>query len=95
MAEYNDISLRPGEVNDVIKQIDDLASRVQHVMQAEATNLRVPPSGSDEVSVHVAQTANTVHDTFGQAAGAAVTEMQEVAATLRMHSGRIQETDLA
>lgn len=95
MAEHNDISVRPAEVDDVIKQIDDLANRVQHVMQAEEPTLTVVTSGSDEVSVRVAQTANTVHDTFGQAAGAAVTELQEVAATLRMHSGRIQETDLA
>lgn len=95
MAEKSDIRIQPGEVGDVIKQLDALADRVQHVMSTEAPNLTVVASGADEVSQRVAQTSNTVHETFGKAATQAVTEIHEVAATLRAHSGRIQETDLA
>ncbi|EIT92272.1 hypothetical protein MA4S0726RB_3607 [Mycobacteroides abscessus 4S-0726-RB] len=51
--------------------------------------------GSDEVSQRVAQTSNAVHESFGKAAALGSTEIREVAATLRAHSGKIQETDLA
>lgn len=95
MAENSDIRIQPGEVGDVIKQLDALADRVQHVMSTEAPNLTVVASGVDEVSQRVAQTSNTVHETFGKAAMQGATEIHEVAATLRAHSGRIQETDLA
>lgn len=95
MANNSDIRIQPGEVGDVIKQLDDLAARVQHVMSTEASNLTVVASGVDEVSQRIAQTSNSVHESFGEAAALGATEIQEVAATLRAHSGRIQETDLA
>ena len=95
MADKGDIRIQPGEVGDVIKQLDDLAGRVQHVMQTEAPNLTVVSSGADEVSQRVAQTSNAVHESFSEAAALGATEIQEVAATLRTHSGKIQETDLA
>ncbi|OHU92278.1 PE family protein [Mycobacterium talmoniae] len=95
MAEKSDISIRPGEVGDVTKQIDELAQRVQHVMQTEAPNLTVVASGRDEVSQRVAKTTNEVHASFTKASDQTATELTEVAATLRGHSGRIQETDLA
>ena len=95
MAAKNDISIRPGEVGDVTKQLDELANRVQTVMKTEAPNLTVVASGRDEVSQRVAQTTNDVHTEFAKVSDQAVTEMQEVSATLRGHSGRIQQTDLA
>jgi len=95
MVENSDIRIQPGEVGDVIKQLDALADRVQHVLSTEGPNLTVVASGADEVSQRVAQTANTVHEAFGKAATQGAAEIHEVAATLRAHSGRIQETDLA
>lgn len=95
MADKSDIRIQPGEVGDVVKQLDELANRVQNVMTTEAPHLTVVASGADEVSQRVAQTSNAVHESFGKAAIQGVTEIHEVAATLRAHSGRIQETDLA
>ena len=95
MADKSDIRIQPGEVGDVIKQLDELANRVQQVMTTEAPNLTVVASGADEVSQRIAKTSNQVHESFGQAATLGSTEIQEVAATLRTHSGKIQETDLA
>lgn len=95
MAEHSDLSIRPGEVADVTKQLDELANRVQTVMQTESPNLTVVASGRDEVSQRVAQTTNEVHASFTKASDQAVTEMHEVAATLRAHSGSIAERDLA
>ncbi|BBZ67179.1 MAG: PE domain-containing protein [Mycolicibacterium insubricum] len=95
MAEINDIRIQPGEVGDVIKQLDDLANRVQHVLTTEAPNLTVVASGTDEVSQRIAQTSNAVHESYAKAATLGTGEIQEVAATLRAHSGKIQETDLA
>lgn len=95
MSSSGDINIKPGEVDDVIRQLDELAGRIQHVMKAEAANLTVTASGVDEVSQRVAQTSNGVRENFSHAADLAATEIQETAATLRAHAGRIQETDLA
>lgn len=95
MGDKNDITIRPGEVDDVTKQLDELAERVKHVMDTEKPNLTVVASGRDEVSQRVAQTTNEVHARFTKASDEGVTEMHEVAATLRGHSGQIQKQDMA
>ena len=95
MNDTDGLRIRPDEVTDVTKQLDDLAERVQHVMETEKANLTVIASGNDEVSQRVAQTSNEVHANFTKASDAGVTEMHEIAATLRSHSGRIESQDLA
>ena len=95
MAENSGVSIQPAGVNDVTKQLDELADRLQHVMDTERPNLTTVASGRDEVSQRVAQTANQVHDSFTKASDQAVNEIHEVAATLRSHSGRIENADLA
>lgn len=95
MTDRDGLLIRPGEVADVTKQLDDLAERVQHVMETEKANLTVVASGNDEVSQRVAHTTNEVHAMFAKASEQGVTEMHEIAATLRSHSGRIETQDLA
>lgn len=95
MADNDGLRIAPGEVNDVTRQLDALADRVKHVMETEAPNLTVVASGADEVSQRVTQTANEVHALFTKASDAGVVEMHEVAATLRGHSGRIEQQDMA
>ena len=68
MADSAGMSIQPAEVADVTRQLDELANRVQRVLQDEATNLTVIASGRDEVSQRVAGTLNEVHTAFGASA---------------------------
>lgn len=95
MADNRGVSIQPAGVNDVSKQLDELADRIQHVMDTEKAHLTTTASGHDEVSQRVAQTANQVHDSFTKTADQGARELREVAATLRSHSGRIENADLA
>lgn len=95
MAENNRLSIQPTEVTEVSKQLDELASRMQRVLQTEASNLNVIASGHDEVSQRVAHTLNEVLGSFTKASDQGSNEIAEVAATVRAHSGRIAEADLA
>jgi hypothetical protein len=89
MADSTGISIQPAEVADVSRQLDELAGRMQRVMQDEATNLAVTASARDEVSQRVAGTLNEVHASFGTAADQGLSELREVAATLRTHSDNV------
>jgi phage-related protein len=93
MADSAGMSIQPAEVADVSRQLDELASRVQRVMQDESANLTVTASGRDEVSQRVASTLNEVHTTFGASADQGLGEMHEVAATLRGHSENVVAAD--
>jgi hypothetical protein len=93
MADNSGMSIQPAEVQEVSRQLDDLASRVQRVMHDEAANLTVTASGRDEVSQRVAATLNEVHTSFGTAADKGLTEVHEVAATLRGHSDNVAAAD--
>jgi hypothetical protein len=91
----NSLSIQPAEVNDVTRQLDDLANRLQQVMDAEKHNLTAVASSRDEVSQRVARTLNEVHESFTQASNHGTDEIHDMAATLRSHSGRIEDADLA
>jgi PE family len=93
MADSTGMSIQPAEVADVSRQLDDLAGRVQRVMQDEAANLTVSASGRDEVSQRVAATLNEVHASFGTTADQGIGELHEVAATLRAHSNNVVASD--
>jgi hypothetical protein len=93
MADSAGMSIQPDEVAEVSRQLDELASRAQRVLQDEAVNLTVTPSARDEVSQRVAGTLNEVHSAFGTAADRGLGEMNEVAATLRGHSENIVAAD--
>ncbi|MDV3124026.1 PE domain-containing protein [Mycobacterium sp. 21AC1] len=93
MADSAGMSIQPAEVQEVTRQLDELANRVQRVMADEATNLTVTASGRDEVSQRVAGTLNEVHTSFGTTADQGLNEIREVAATLRGHSNNIAASE--
>lgn len=93
MADRAGMSIQPAEVGEVTRQLDELANRVQRLMADEATNLTVTASGRDEVSQRVASTLNEVHTSFGTTADQGLTEIREVAATLRGHSNNIAASE--
>lgn len=93
MADRAGMSIQPAEVGEVTRQLDELATRVQRLMADEATNLTVTASGRDEVSQRIASTLNEVHTSFGTTADQGLTEIREVAATLRGHSNNIAASE--
>ncbi|WP_166906846.1 PE domain-containing protein [Mycobacterium sp. DL440] len=93
MADSDGMSIQPAEVQEVSRQLDELANRVQRVMTEEAPNLTVIPSARDEVSQRVAQTLNEVHTSFGTTTDQGMAEVHEVAATLRGHSSNIAASE--
>lgn len=93
MADSAGMSIQPDEVAEVSRQLDELASRGQRVLQDESVNLTVTPSSRDEVSQRVAGTLNEVRSAFGTSADKGLGEMKEVAATLRGHSENIVAAD--
>ncbi len=93
MADSAGMSIQPTEVLEVTRQIDELAGRIQRVMQDEAPNLTVTAPGRDEVSQRVAGTLNEVHASVGAAADQGLREMHEVAATLRAYSENMVAAD--
>jgi hypothetical protein len=89
MTSTSELRMQPAEVTDATKQLDELADRVQKLMEAEAPNLAVIPSGRDEVSQRVAATLNEVHAAFTKSTDQGTNEIREIAATLRAHSDHI------
>ena len=89
MASNADFSMQPAEVADATKQLDELADRVEKLMQTEAPNLTVTASGRDEVSQRVASTLNEVHTAFTTSTEQGTNEIREVAATLRSHTDNV------
>ncbi|OBF42607.1 hypothetical protein A5719_03530 [Mycolicibacterium peregrinum] len=93
MADSDGMSIQPAEVQEISRQLDELANRVGRVMTDEAPNLTVTPSGRDEVSQRIAQTLNEVHSSFGTSTDQGMAEVHEVAATLRSHSSNIAASE--
>ncbi|QLL05994.1 PE domain-containing protein [Mycobacterium vicinigordonae] len=91
----DNLSIRPGELTEATRQLDELADRLQRVMETERPNLTTVSSGQDEVSQRVAHTLNEVLASFTRASDQGTNEMHEASAALRAHSGRIADSDLA
>jgi ElaB/YqjD/DUF883 family membrane-anchored ribosome-binding protein len=93
MGHNDGLSIQPAEVTDAMRQLDDLANRIEQVMKVEALQLEVSPTGRDEVSQRIASTLNEVHTAFAAASDKGVVEMREVAATLRRHAHDVVAAD--
>jgi hypothetical protein len=89
MTSDADFRMQPAEVADATRQLDGLASRVEHVMVTESPNLTVTAAGRDEVSERVAATLNGVHAAFAKSLDQGSTEIREIAATLRAHTADV------
>lgn len=86
---FDVLRMKPAEVTDATRQLDELASRAEKLMRAEGPNLRVVAPGRDEVSVRVASTLNEVHAEFGKVSDDGTHEIRAIAATLRAHADNI------
>ncbi|WP_158168109.1 PE family protein [Mycolicibacterium smegmatis] len=93
MADLETLRLKPAEIVAATEQLDGMADRLHQLMDREKTNLTPAASGSDEVSQRVAATLNEVYAAFQESLTRGVTEIQEIAATVRAHSDNIREVD--
>ena len=89
MDNTAEFALEPVEVTDATKRLDELAGRVEKLMQTEAPNLAATPSGRDEVSQRVAATLNDVNSAFNTSIAQGTNEIREIAATLRAHTDQV------
>jgi hypothetical protein len=89
MSTTADFRMQPAEVADATKQLDQLASRAEKLMQTELPNLTVTAPARDEVSRRVSSTLNDVHAAFTKSTDQATNEIREIAATLRAHTDNV------
>ncbi|WP_235010201.1 PE family protein [Mycobacterium sp. 3519A] len=89
----NDFQMQPAEVVDITRRLDDLATRVQALIDTERPNLSPAAAGHDEVSGRVAQTLGAVSVAFGKSTDQGLTELREVAATLRSHTDHVVDAE--
>ena len=89
MTSTADLRMQPGEVLDATRQLEELASRAERLMQEEAAGLTVAAAGRDEVSQRVASTLNDVHADFRKLTDQGANEIREIAATLRAHADNV------
>jgi ElaB/YqjD/DUF883 family membrane-anchored ribosome-binding protein len=89
MNNTAEFRMQPGEVLDATRQLDELASRAERLMQDGAADLTAQASGRDEVSQRVASTLNDVHADFRKASDQGTNEIRQIAATLRAHTGNV------
>ncbi|MYR07567.1 PE domain-containing protein [Gordonia sp. SID5947] len=93
----NELSVDPSELHTAAARLDALAHRLESTMNTHAAGLKVPASGSDEVSVRAADTFNTVAEDFGTDGDNAAHELRKIAAVLRLQAntfGRAEDTNL-
>jgi DNA-binding ferritin-like protein len=93
MASNSGISIQPAEAAEATHRLDELASRVEQLMQREAATLTVTASARDEVSQTVATTLNEVHDRYAVSAARGVEELRDAAATLRDQNAGVVGAD--
>ncbi|MFJ9362839.1 PE family protein [Nocardia sp. NPDC101769] len=68
---------------DAATQLDALADRIANGLGVEQVKLDFAPAGADEVSQRAAQTLNAVAASFVASGGDGVTELRNLASTLR------------
>ena len=85
MTSTADFRMQPVEVTAATKQLDELAGRIEKLMNTEEPNLTVIAPGRDEVSQRVASTMNEVHAAFTKSTDQGIGAIREISATLRAH----------
>jgi hypothetical protein len=93
MADSDSVRLQPDDIVNATEQLDDMARRLDQLMEVENPNLAVKSPGADEVSQRVAATLTRVHAMFGESVAHGSNEMREIAATLRSHTDNIRAVD--
>ncbi|MFW0783829.1 PE family protein [Gordonia sp. CPCC 206044] len=93
----NQLSVDPSQLEAAAAKLDALAHRLETTMNTHVPGLKVPASGSDEVSVRAADTFNAVADEFGGDGEKAAHELRKIAAVLRLQAntfGRAEDTNI-
>jgi ElaB/YqjD/DUF883 family membrane-anchored ribosome-binding protein len=93
MADNKILHMRPNEVGDATRQINQLADRIEQLMQTEGQHLSVSEPAHDEVSQRVASTLNQVHDDFVDATTKGANQIREIAEKLRSQTDDVTELD--
>lgn len=83
----NNLSVDPHELRSAAHRLDLLAMRLDGALATASHQTTVAASGSDEVSVRVAQTFNTVARGVDDDGASAVLELRKIAAVLRAQAG--------
>lgn len=83
------LSIDTRQLAETAARIDDIAARLEHLMQAERPHLAVTPVGRDEVSVRAAETLNSVQGSYATSVVGGVAELREIAAALRAGVGNL------
>jgi PE family len=89
MTTNGSFQMRPDDVLDATRMLDELAGRADKLMQTETPNVTVVAPGRDEVSQRVASTLNDVQADFRKMADGGVGTIRALAATLRAHTDDI------
>lgn len=82
-AGPNEVAVNPTEIRSAATRLDQLAARLDAVLDARGAELPVAASGTDEVSVRAAGTFNAVAQGFTTESGSAAHELRKIAAVLR------------
>ncbi|OBJ12690.1 hypothetical protein A5624_10610 [Mycobacterium sp. 1482292.6] len=89
MTSTADLRMQPADLVNATQGLDQLASRAENLMEAEAPNLAVAAPARDEVSQRVASTLNNVHADFRELANQGANAIRQIAATLRAQTDNI------
>ncbi|GAB0104466.1 hypothetical protein JMUB6875_34400 [Nocardia sp. JMUB6875] len=80
---FDGLKFDASTARDAAAQLEALADRLAGGLGAEQAKLDFAPAGADEVSLRAAQTLNTVAASFVASGTDGVTELRNLAATLR------------
>lgn len=89
MPAAQGLSIDTQQLADAAARLDEIASRLDDLMQAERPHLETRPVGRDEVSVRASATLNTVQASYATSAVQGITELREIAAALRAGVGNV------
>ena len=90
---FSGVQFDPAAAGRAATGLDALGDRLAADLASATEALAVPPAGTDEVSVRVANSANDVATSYLDSAQASVREIRKLAATLRAQADTLGEMD--
>lgn len=89
----NSLSVNTAATQKSAVQLDDIAQRVERVMNLARETVAVQSAGADKVSVTAANTFNTVAKTFDEQMTAGTKVMREVSTAITTHGASVTQVD--
>ncbi|MFI5719067.1 PE family protein [Nocardia sp. NPDC051750] len=83
----------PERARGAARDLDVLADRLDAALRADGPLLSTEPAGSDEVSVHSAQTLRRVGDSYSTSGDLVVHELRKLAAVVRAQADGVLEME--